>query len=166
MEQKKDYAKVYTAFEKLLQVQAKTLDELQKNPEDGSFNGSQPSSHSTNTAFGSPQSATTPPRLTELQERRTEYGLVYMRFARRAEGLQAMRKVFGKARKDKWAPWEVYEASGESSHKFCSMFAYTLLQPSWNIIVSTNSLSPAGSSTRAWNALLAKLSMSVATWDS
>jgi cleavage stimulation factor subunit 3 len=122
MEKKEDYAKVHTAFEKLLQVQAKILDELQKNnPEDGSFNGSQPSSQSTNTSFGSQQSATTPSKLTELQERRTEYGLVYilyMRFARRAEGLQAMRKVFGKARKDKWAPWEVYEACGESPHKF------------------------------------------------
>jgi cleavage stimulation factor subunit 3 len=52
----------------------------------------------------------------EFIERRKEYGVVwidYMRFARRAEGLQAARDVFKNARKSKWTPWEVYEASGE-----------------------------------------------------
>lgn len=37
---------------------------------------------------------------------------MYMRFARRAEGLKPARSVFGKARKDKWISWEVYEAAG------------------------------------------------------
>lgn len=51
----------------------------------------------------------------ELNDRRTEYGIawiVYMRFARRAESLSAARAVFSRARKDKWTPWEVYEAAG------------------------------------------------------
>ena len=51
----------------------------------------------------------------ELGEKRQEYGLawtVYMRFARRAEGLKSARAVFGQARRDKWTPWEVYESAG------------------------------------------------------
>ncbi|RXW20199.1 hypothetical protein EST38_g5659 [Candolleomyces aberdarensis] len=117
MEREKDYAEVHTTFERFLGLQSKILDELQDSPEvtaNGSFNGSHPASQSTNGSFGSQSSDNKPPKLTELQERRTEYGLVYvlyMRFARRAEGLQALRKVFGKARKDKWATWEVYEAN-------------------------------------------------------
>jgi cleavage stimulation factor subunit 3 len=52
----------------------------------------------------------------ELKDRKAEYGVVwvkYMRFARRAEGLQAARDVFKKARQSKWTPWEVYDASGQ-----------------------------------------------------
>ena len=51
----------------------------------------------------------------ELSEKRQEYGLawtVYMRFARRAEGLKSARAVFAQARRDKWTPWEVYESAG------------------------------------------------------
>ena len=51
----------------------------------------------------------------ELAEKRQEYGLawtVYMRFARRAEGLKSARGVFAQARRDKWTPWEVYESAG------------------------------------------------------
>jgi cleavage stimulation factor subunit 3 len=66
----------------------------------------------------------------ELREKKSEYGLVYimhMRFARRAEGNEGARAVFKKARVDKWVPWEVYEASGQSSFDalveiFCSWF--------------------------------------------
>ncbi|KAI0301886.1 hypothetical protein B0F90DRAFT_1716130 [Multifurca ochricompacta] len=50
----------------------------------------------------------------ELSEKRQEYGLawtVYMRFARRAEGLKSARAVFAQARRDKWTPWEVYESA-------------------------------------------------------
>jgi cleavage stimulation factor subunit 3 len=53
----------------------------------------------------------------ELSEKRQEYGLawtVYMRFARRAEGLKSARAVFAQARRDKWTPWEVYESAGIS----------------------------------------------------
>jgi cleavage stimulation factor subunit 3 len=50
----------------------------------------------------------------ELAERRTEYGLaiiMYMRFCNRAEHLQSFRNAFKQARKDRWTPWEVYEAA-------------------------------------------------------
>ena len=50
----------------------------------------------------------------QLRERKQEYGLVYImyiRFAMRSEGLEASRVVFQKARKDKYTPWEVFEAA-------------------------------------------------------
>jgi cleavage stimulation factor subunit 3 len=56
-----------------------------------------------------------PPQNKDLSEKRQEYGLawtVYMRFARRAEGLKSARGVFAQARRDKWTPWEVYESAG------------------------------------------------------
>lgn len=56
------------------------------------------------------------PLAKEMRERRQEYGLVYImyiRFALRAEGVDASRGVFSKARKDKWTPWEVFEAAGK-----------------------------------------------------
>jgi cleavage stimulation factor subunit 3 len=61
----------------------------------------------------------------ELSEKRQEYGLawtVYMRFARRAEGLKSARGVFAQARRDKWTPWEVYESAGAllRANKSCS----------------------------------------------
>jgi len=65
-----------------------------------------------------------PPQNKELNEKRQEYGLawtVYMRFARRAEGLKSARAVFSQARRDKWTPWEVYESAGTrlDAHTSC-----------------------------------------------
>lgn len=39
--------------------------------------------------------------------------IMYMRFARRAKGLKPARAIFAKARQNKFASWEVYEAAGE-----------------------------------------------------
>ena len=50
----------------------------------------------------------------QFKERKQENGLIwimYIRFALRAEGLPASRAVFSKARKDKFLPWEVFEAA-------------------------------------------------------
>ncbi|EIW81739.1 Suf-domain-containing protein [Coniophora puteana RWD-64-598 SS2] len=50
----------------------------------------------------------------ELAERRSEFGLVwtmYIRFARRAHDLKTFRSIFQRARRDRWTPWEVYEAA-------------------------------------------------------
>jgi len=68
----------------------------------------------TNASFTT-QTDEKPPQNKELSEKRQEYGLawtVYMRFARRAEGLKSARAVFAQARRDKWTPWEVYESAG------------------------------------------------------
>jgi cleavage stimulation factor subunit 3 len=54
----------------------------------------------------------------ELAEKRSEYGVawvMYMRFGRRTEGVKSSRAIFGRARKDRWTPWEVYEAAGVCS---------------------------------------------------
>jgi cleavage stimulation factor subunit 3 len=113
MELKKDFPSVHATYDKLLSALVKDLEALEST---ASPNGAsaEPSSQSTTNSLGS-QGEEKAPKTTELQERRSEYGLVYimyMRFSRRAEGLQSLRKVFGKARRDRWAPWEVYEASG------------------------------------------------------
>jgi len=83
----------------------------------GNGSGTTAGTQSTNNSFNSSASLDYigKPETTELIERKAEYGLayvVYMRFARRTEGVKASRAVFGRARKDRWAPWEVYEASG------------------------------------------------------
>jgi cleavage stimulation factor subunit 3 len=75
---------------------------------------------SNNSSFATQASDEKPPRSKELAERRTEYGVVwimYMRFGRRAEGLQSSRTIFGRARKDRWTPWEVYEAAGKATRR-------------------------------------------------
>jgi cleavage stimulation factor subunit 3 len=78
--------------------------------------GSGTENGSANSSFNTQASDEKLTKSSELQERRTEFGLayiMYMRFGRRAEGVKGSRKVFGIARRDRWAPWEVYEAAGE-----------------------------------------------------
>ena len=77
--------------------------------------GSGTEAGSTNSSFNSQASDEKMPKSSELQERRTEFGLayiMYMRFGRRAEGVKSSRRIFGLARKERWVPWEVYEAAG------------------------------------------------------
>lgn len=72
---------------------------------------------SNNSSFNTQSSDEKPPKSKELADKRTEYGLVwimYMRAARRVESQQSARAVFGRCRKDRWIPWQVYEASGSS----------------------------------------------------
>ncbi|EDR13145.1 uncharacterized protein LACBIDRAFT_245406 [Laccaria bicolor S238N-H82] len=104
LEVKKDFAEVHTLYDKFLETLRGQLEALEQ------------SSVAANASFSSNGSASEekPPKSTEVQERRTEYGLayiMYMRFARRAEGVKSSRMAFGKSRKDRWAPWEVYEAA-------------------------------------------------------
>ncbi|KAI0922183.1 hypothetical protein AcW1_004043 [Taiwanofungus camphoratus] len=76
--------------------------------------GLQSGSQSQNTSFNTQTSDEKPSKSKELADRRTEYGIawiVYMRFARRAEGLKSSRAVFARARRERWTPWEVYEAA-------------------------------------------------------
>ncbi|KAG5641047.1 hypothetical protein DXG03_006292 [Asterophora parasitica] len=126
-ESKKEFADVHATFDRFIGVLRSNLEtlEAQTKAAEGSVtangggpnasNGSgEPGTQSTNTSFNSQASEDKPPKSSELSERRTEYGLayiVYMRFGRRAEGVKSSRAVFGKARKDRWAPWEVYEAA-------------------------------------------------------
>ncbi|KAF8632394.1 hypothetical protein AX17_004835 [Amanita inopinata Kibby_2008] len=69
---------------------------------------------STGSSFNTQSSKPSMSAQSELADRRSEYGLayiVYMRFGRRAEGIKASRAAFGKARRDRWTPWQVYEAA-------------------------------------------------------
>jgi cleavage stimulation factor subunit 3 len=71
--------------------------------------------HSAASSFNTHASDEKPSKHSELQRLRTEYGvawIMYMRFGRRAEGVKSLRTIFGKARRDRWIHWAVYEASG------------------------------------------------------
>ena len=75
------------------------------------------SSASSNMLADPQRAAKSPPTLTdpEFVNKRTDYGvawIMYIRFARRAEGLKSARALFGKARRDRLAPWQVHEAEG------------------------------------------------------
>lgn len=112
-ENAKNNAEVHTMFTKFIDVLHGDMEKVEKATPENSFasNGSvvtQPTASSSSSTSISPQK--------ELARRRTELGIAwiaYMRFARRAEGLKPARTVFGKARKDKWISWEIYEAAGK-----------------------------------------------------
>ncbi len=121
-EANRNYEEVHNTYEKFLEVLKKDLQEIEDRVT--SANSSQ-STEMGNLSQGSITSLDSqgsqeskPSRAKEISDRKTEYGLawiVYMRFARRAEHLKSARSVFGKARRDKWTPWEVYEAAGTST---------------------------------------------------
>jgi cleavage stimulation factor subunit 3 len=128
LEIKKDLTEVHATYDKFLGVLRSNLENLEKQAPSAdtslASNGTAPAAANgnnnaaeQNSSFGSQGSDEKPPHVTELQKQRTEYGLVwimYMRFVRRAEGVKSSRIVFSKARRDRWTPWEVYEADGTS----------------------------------------------------
>ena len=133
---KKEFADVHATYDKfltLLRSQLETFEQTTTSantssstatvPTNGSGNGvvnnhtpaAEPAIQSTNSSFNTQASDEKPSKNTELQKLRTEYGvawIMYMRFGRRSEGVKSLRGIFGKARRDRWIPWEVYEASG------------------------------------------------------
>lgn len=138
-EGRKEYGEVTATFDKLLDTQRVELEELESrvNSANSSFSSDvsgrtapvgaptlsgtsmaglmEAGTVSNNSSFVTQVSDEKPPKSKDLQERRTEYGLVwimYIRYARRAHDLKTFRAVFAKARKDRWTPWEVYEAAG------------------------------------------------------
>jgi cleavage stimulation factor subunit 3 len=142
-ESRKELADVHAMFDRFLGLLRKDLDALESrvNSANSSFSSNASGAaatadtslapaiaevviHSNNSSFATQSSEEKPPKSKELEERRTQYGLVwimYMRFARRAENFKASRAVFGKARKDRWTPWETYEAAGKGSGPFASI---------------------------------------------
>ena len=63
----------------------------------------------------SSHSSATNPSTEELSESKKYYvnaWINYMRFARRAQGLTAARNAFGKARRDEFTTWEIFESAG------------------------------------------------------
>ncbi|KAJ7715278.1 hypothetical protein B0H16DRAFT_1806147 [Mycena metata] len=55
--------------------------------------------------------------LPELKKQYSSTWINYMRLARRAQGHKACRDVFGKARKDEYIGWEVYEAGAMTEYR-------------------------------------------------
>ncbi|KAG0697093.1 hypothetical protein DFH29DRAFT_165718 [Suillus ampliporus] len=135
-ESRKEHAEVTATFDKFLDVLRVELDELENRvnsanlsfTSDGSGrtvptsapagnNGSgsfEAGTISNTSSFATQASDEKPPKVKELSDRRQEYGVVwimYIRFARRALDLKTFRAVFAKARRDRWTPWEVYEAA-------------------------------------------------------
>ncbi|KAH8105429.1 hypothetical protein BXZ70DRAFT_920835 [Cristinia sonorae] len=116
LEDSKSLKEVHATFTKFLDVLRADLEELEASKtDDEPVPASNSGLRSNNSSFSTQSSDDTPnTKSKELKNRRTEYGIawiVYMRFARRAENHRAARDIFGKARKDKWTPWEVYEAA-------------------------------------------------------
>jgi len=133
LEQNQNFAEVHATFEKFLDVLRRDLETVesrissanssfssnistatQPNPTEAALAFIPPGIQSQSSSFNTQVSDEKPSKNKELSERRTEYGIawiVYMRFARRAEGLKSSRTIFAKARRDRWTPWEVYEAA-------------------------------------------------------
>ncbi|KAM5540704.1 hypothetical protein V8D89_005735 [Ganoderma adspersum] len=126
-----NFTEVHATFDKFLGTLRKDLEALEsrvnassssngsassqqtQNNGDASASASQQGPTSNHSSFNTQSSDEKPPKNKELCDKRTDYGIawiVYIRFARRAEGLRSARNVFGKARRDRWTPWEVHEA--------------------------------------------------------
>ncbi|KAH0586846.1 mRNA 3'-end-processing protein RNA14 [Termitomyces sp. J132] len=124
LEVKEAFAEVHSQYDRLLGVLSAKLEELEARIKTEASQNASDSFTSTDLGDLNSQSQSSPltkqpsdektPKPSELRERRTEYGLaynMYMRFGRRAEGIKSSRAIFGRARKDRWTPWEVYEAA-------------------------------------------------------
>ena len=151
-----DFTEVHATFDKFLETLRKDLEALESrvNASNGSsssqqsqtqHNGDAPASQqgptSNHSSFNTQSSDEKPPKNKELCDKRTDYGIawiVYIRFARRAEGLKSARNVFSKARRDRWTPWEVHEAEG--AHRSLTLHPVRpspeIVQPAWSIIAA------------------------------
>lgn len=128
-ENAKNNTEVHSMFTKFIEVLHADIEKVEKTvTPDNSFasNGSA----ATQQSASSLSSLLLPQK--ELARRRTELGIAwiaYMRFARRAEGLKPARTVFGKARKDKWISWEIYEAAGMETSLLILSYLFILFYP-------------------------------------
>ncbi len=151
-----NFAEVHAVYEKFLGILRKDLEAIEARinaaNSSSSTNGSQqrdsqamdvtpqPGTQSQHSSFNTQASDDRPPKNKELTDKRTDYGIawiMYIRFARRAEGLRSARNVFGKARRDRLTPWEVHEAEGASiADNEVRMLTLGSYQRSWSTIVA------------------------------
>ncbi|KAJ3761895.1 Suf-domain-containing protein [Lentinula raphanica] len=116
LEIKKEYAQVHTTYSDFLQAQKDSLEKLQEqlNQDKDKTKGDDIDDEIATDIDGLNSSDSLLSAVNnDLEDRKKEYALtyiMYMRFARRSEGVKASRTLFGKARRDKYASWEVYEA--------------------------------------------------------
>ncbi|KAK1231479.1 mRNA 3'-end-processing protein rna14 [Marasmius sp. AFHP31] len=118
LEAKKEYTEVHAVYEKFMSIlrdELTTLDSAEKarvaeqagssTLENDAMSLDRPADQSNGGSSSTSE---------EIKERRKEFGTVYisyMRFVRRAEGVNATRPLFIKARKDPLMPWQVYESA-------------------------------------------------------
>ncbi|KAJ3774932.1 Suf-domain-containing protein [Lentinula raphanica] len=116
LEIKKEYAQVHTTYSDFLQAQKDSLEKLQEqlNQDKDKTKGDDIDDEIATDIDGLNSNDSLLSAVNnDLEDRKKEYALtyiMYMRFARRSEGVKASRTLFGKARRDKYASWEVYEA--------------------------------------------------------
>ena len=133
LELQSKFTEVHATFEKFLEVLRKDLEARETKLNASTFSSSSLSSQRSvgdvsqlQTGTLTPKECFTtmsstedkPSKNKELADRQTDYGIAwmtYIRFARRAESLKSARSVFGKARRDRWTPWQVHEAEGPSA---------------------------------------------------
>lgn len=139
----KNLEEVHAIYEKFLEILRTDLETAETRVNASNPNGSQQPSNGTsgetstlppgfvtagvqsqNSSFNTQGDDEKPQQSKELHDKRTQYGVAWimcMRFARRAENLRSARAVFGKARRDRWTPWEVYEAAGTKSLSYFTL---------------------------------------------
>ena len=133
LELQSNFTEVHAVFEKFLEVLRKDLEARETKLNASTFSSSSLSSQRSvgdvsqlQTGTLTPKECFTtmsstedkPSKNKELADRQTDYGIawiMYIRFARRAESLESTCNVFGKARRDRWTSWDVYEAEGRSA---------------------------------------------------
>ena len=133
LELQSNFREVHTTFEKFLKILRKDLEALETRLNTSTAWTSSPGSQlrvgdvsQLQTGAPTPKECFTtqlsmedkPSKNKELADKQTDYGIawiMYIRFARRAESLESARNVFGKARRDRWTSWDVYEAEGRSA---------------------------------------------------
>ncbi|THV01666.1 Suf-domain-containing protein [Dendrothele bispora CBS 962.96] len=117
LESKREFQEVHNAFDRFLDVLRKNLEIVHKEASTASVHEPSDSDTVLNTILTAPMLSSTEPG--ELMQRKQEYGLVwimYLRFGRRAEGVQTARMIFAKARQCKFTPWQAYEAAASTEY--------------------------------------------------
>ncbi|KAK7434746.1 mRNA 3'-end-processing protein rna14 [Stygiomarasmius scandens] len=121
LEKKEDFEAVHEAFNKFLDILQRNLDDFQAKDGNAGAMGAtlKPDvveagdlDKELKTSLSDSLLDATDSK--DLEERKKEYGLVwimYMRFGRRAEGVKSSRSIFGKARKARYVPWQIFEAA-------------------------------------------------------
>ncbi|KAJ6544221.1 hypothetical protein B0H19DRAFT_1076360 [Mycena capillaripes] len=121
----RDFTEVHSLYERFFGVLRPSLARLAEAVAPADPPTEEPADGNTvETAPGTAAPPTTPaannPQAEELAERRKQYSnawINYMRFARRAQGHKACRDAFGKARRDEFIGWEVYEAAAMTEYR-------------------------------------------------
>ncbi|KAF7318018.1 CFIA complex component [Mycena chlorophos] len=134
----RDFAEIHTVYERFFGLLRTELTRL-KQPVDAApaaatdTSGDDPVSDANGNANGNangPANGDAPadgaaappnPLADELVERQKHYSnawINYMRFARRAQGPKAGRDVFGKARRDEFTGWEVFESAALTEYRY------------------------------------------------